>query len=125
MTEVSPEVASQYKTTIGLEEHAELATKTKVSCDSPNDPDETRPNVNICPVCLAHPGTLPVVNREAVRQGLRGGIALGSRLADYTEFDRKNYFYPDQPKGYQISQFLYPLVSGGSLLGVEITRIHL
>ncbi len=115
----------EYEATIGLEIHAELKTSTKMFCRSKNDPDEKRPNTNICPVCLAHPGTLPVVNEEAVRHVLRVGTAIGSRLADYTEFDRKNYFYPDLPKGYQISQFEYPLVAGGSLAGVAITRIHL
>ncbi len=114
-----------YETTIGLEIHAELKTHTKMFCNSKNDPDETRANVNVCPVCLAHPGTLPVVNREAVRSVLRVGTALGAKLADYTEFDRKNYFYPDLPKGYQISQYEFPLVSGGELAGVQITRVHL
>ena len=115
----------EYIPTIGLEIHAELKTATKMFCDSKNDADEKRPNVNVCPVCLAHPGTLPVINKEAVKHVLRVGIALGSKLADYTEFDRKNYFYPDLPKGYQISQYEYPLVSGGILNGVAITRIHL
>lgn len=115
----------EFEATIGLEIHAELKTSTKMFCCSKNDADEVRPNVNICPVCLAHPGTLPVINQEAVRHVLRVGAALGSRLADYTEFDRKNYFYPDLPKGYQISQFEYPLVAGGALAGVAITRIHL
>jgi len=115
----------QYKPTIGLEIHAELATKTKMFCSSANDPDEARPNVNVCPVCMGHPGTLPVINKEAVRQVLRVGVALGGELADYTEFDRKNYFYPDLPKGYQISQYEHPLVAGGTLAGVELTRIHL
>jgi aspartyl-tRNA(Asn)/glutamyl-tRNA(Gln) amidotransferase subunit B len=114
-----------YVPTIGLEIHAELKTATKMFCRSKNDADEVRPNRNVCPVCMAHPGTLPVINREAVRSVLRVGLALGSRLADYTEFDRKNYFYPDLPKGYQISQFKYPLVSGGALNGVPLTRIHL
>ncbi len=94
-------------------------------CRSKNDPDEARPNVNICPVCMAHPGTLPVINREAVRHVLRVGIALNAKLADYTEFDRKNYFYPDLPKGYQLSQYEYPLVTQGQLKGVAITRVHL
>ena len=116
---------SQYVPTIGLEIHAELKTRTKMFCDSKNDPDEDRPNANVCPICLAHPGTLPVINREAVRHVLRVGVALGGTLADYTEFDRKNYFYPDLPKGYQISQYEHPLVSGGSLAGVSITRVHL
>ncbi len=113
------------KPTIGLEIHVELKTATKMFCRSKNDPDEKRPNINICPVCLAHPGTLPVINQEAVKHVLRVGLAVGGRLADYTEFDRKNYFYPDIPKGYQISQYKYPLVTGGSLKGVALTRIHL
>jgi aspartyl-tRNA(Asn)/glutamyl-tRNA(Gln) amidotransferase subunit B len=116
---------SEYVPTIGLEVHAELATSTKMFCDSANDPEEIRPNTNVCPVCMAHPGTLPVINQKAVEHVLRVGTALGSRIADYTEFDRKSYFYPDIPKGYQISQYEYPLVSGGSLNGVEITRVHL
>jgi aspartyl-tRNA(Asn)/glutamyl-tRNA(Gln) amidotransferase subunit B len=114
-----------YRPTIGLEVHAELKTRTKMFCDSANDPDETRPNVNTCPICLAHPGTLPVINREAVRHVLRLGTAIGGRLADFTEFDRKSYFYPDIPKGYQISQYEHPLISGGELAGVAITRVHL
>jgi len=114
-----------YRPTIGLEVHAELKTRTKMFCDSANDPDETRPNVNVCPICLAHPGTLPVINKEAVRHVLRLGTAIGGTLADFTEFDRKSYFYPDIPKGYQISQYEHPLVSGGELAGVAITRVHL
>ncbi len=116
---------SEYVATIGLEIHAELRTNTKMFCCSKNNPDEDQPNVNICPVCLAHPGTLPVINREAVRHVLRVGLALGGKLADYTEFDRKSYFYPDLPKGYQLSQYEYPLVSGGVLRDVAITRVHL
>ena len=115
----------EYKLTVGLEVHAELKTKTKMFCSSKNDPDEERPNVNICPVCLAHPGTLPTINEEAVKHVLRVGLAVGGKLADFTEWDRKNYFYPDIPKGYQISQYQYPLVTGGSLAGVALTRIHL
>jgi aspartyl-tRNA(Asn)/glutamyl-tRNA(Gln) amidotransferase subunit B len=117
---------SEYKLTVGLEIHAELATKSKMWCGCKNDPDEVRPNVNICPVCMAHPGTLPVINKEAVRQVLRMGTAAGGKLAlDFTEFDRKNYFYPDIPKGYQLSQYKFPLVSGGEICGVKLTRIHL
>ncbi len=116
---------SEYIPTIGLEIHAELKTKTKMFCNSRNDPEEKRPNVNICPVCMAHPGTLPVINREAVKHVIKVGLALGGTIADFTEFDRKNYFYPDIPKGYQISQYKYPLVSGGSLNSVQITRVHL
>lgn len=114
-----------YKTTIGLEIHAELKTVTKMFCRCKNDPDEARPNWNICPVCMAHPGTLPVINKQAVLSVLRVGTAIGANLADFTEWDRKNYFYPDMPKGYQISQYKYPLVANGTLAGVDITRIHL
>ena len=114
-----------YRTTIGLEIHAELNTNTKMFCNSKNDSDETEPNVNVCPVCLAHPGTLPAINQEAVRHIARVGASVGGTLADYTEFDRKSYFYPDIPKGYQISQYELPFISGGSLAGVDITRIHL
>jgi len=111
--------------TIGLEIHAELKTRSKMFCSSKNDPFAAAPNINICPVCMAHPGTLPVINKEAVRHVLRVGIAVGGTLADYTEFDRKNYFYPDLPKGYQLSQFEFPLVSRGVLRDVVLTRIHL
>jgi len=114
-----------YLPTIGLEIHAELKTRTKMFCDSANDPDETRPNVNVCPVCMAHPGSLPVINREAVQLVLRVGTAIGGTIADMSEFDRKSYFYPDIPKGYQISQYEHPLVVGGSLAGVAVTRVHL
>ncbi len=116
---------SDYITTIGIEIHAELATKSGMFCGCKNDPDEKRPNVNICPVCTAQPGALPVINKEAVRQMIRIGHAVGGRIADFTEFDRKNYFYPDLPKGFQISQYIYPIVSGGMLHGVQLTRIHL
>ena len=115
----------EYSPTIGLEIHAELKTNTKLFCNSKNDSNEKKPNVNICPVCMGHPGTLPVLNRQAIKNVLTIGFALGSDLADFTEFDRKNYFYPDIPKGYQISQYKFPLVSGGKLNGIVITRIHL
>jgi aspartyl-tRNA(Asn)/glutamyl-tRNA(Gln) amidotransferase subunit B len=119
-------MSNEYTPTIGLEIHAELHTNTKMFCDCKNDPDQKEPNVNICPVCMAHPGTLPVINKQAVKHVLKIGTAIGGKLAmDFTEFDRKNYFYPDIPKGYQISQYKYPLVSGGEIAGVELTRIHL
>ena len=115
-----------YRLTVGLEVHAELKTTTKMFCGCKNDPDEKVPNTNVCAVCLAHPGTLPVINREAVHKVLQVGTALGAKLAyNFSEFDRKNYFYPDIPKGYQISQYQYPLVQGGELAGVAITRVHL
>ncbi len=114
-----------YKLTVGIEVHAELRTKTKMFCNSKNEPHASLPNSHVCPICMGHPGTLPVVNEEAVKHVLRVGVAVGGELADYTEFDRKNYFYPDIPKGYQITQYLYPLVKGGELGGVKLTRVHL
>ncbi|MEK7564093.1 MAG: Asp-tRNA(Asn)/Glu-tRNA(Gln) amidotransferase subunit GatB [Patescibacteria group bacterium] len=115
----------KYYITIGLEIHAELKTATKMFCSCKNDPEEENPNVNICPVCMAHPGALPVPNKKAIEDVIKVGLALGSTIANFTEFDRKNYFYPDIPKGYQISQFKYPIVSGGKLADMDITRIHL
>lgn len=114
-----------YTTTVGLEVHAELKTASKMFCGCQNDPHAAEPNTHICPVCMAHPGTLPTVNARAVELVLLVGKAIGGELADFTEFDRKNYFYPDIPKAYQISQYQYPLVRGGTLGGVAITRIHL
>ncbi|OHA48250.1 MAG: glutaminyl-tRNA synthase (glutamine-hydrolyzing) subunit B [Candidatus Terrybacteria bacterium RIFCSPHIGHO2_01_FULL_58_15] len=119
-----------YEAVIGLEIHSELKTRTKMFCACRNDSNEHHPNVNVCPICLGHPGTLPVPNREAIRLTQRVGAALGSELARYSKFDRKNYFYPDLPKGYQISQYDLPFCSGGSLAlenghTVRITRIHL
>ncbi|MFA5791640.1 MAG: Asp-tRNA(Asn)/Glu-tRNA(Gln) amidotransferase subunit GatB [Candidatus Paceibacterota bacterium] len=115
----------KYYPTIGLEIHAELKTNTKMFCSCKNDPDEEKPNVNICPVCMAHPGALPVLNKKAIENVIKVGLALGGKIADFTEFDRKNYFYPDISKGYQISQYKYPIVSGGHLADFNITRVHL
>jgi len=114
-----------YKPTIGLEIHSELKTKTKMFCDSPNNPDEKRANFNVCPICLAHPGTLPVINKKAVEAVIKLGLAIGGKIPKVSHFDRKSYFYPDLPKGYQISQYKEPLVEGGELVGVKITRVHL
>lgn len=116
---------SDYKPTIGLEVHAELKTRTKMFCDSLNDPDEKRPNVNVCPVCMGHPGTLPVANKQAIEYVIKVGLALGSTPNAQSRFDRKNYFYPDLPKAYQISQSGQPLVIGGTLRNVKINHIHL
>jgi aspartyl-tRNA(Asn)/glutamyl-tRNA(Gln) amidotransferase subunit B len=118
-------MSTPYFTTIGLEIHAELHTNSKMWCGCKNDPTEKRPNVNVCEVCMAHPGTLPVPNKEAIKKVIQVGLAVGANIADFTEFDRKNYFYPDIPKGYQLSQYKYPIVSGGFINGVELTRIHL
>ena len=121
----------KYQSTIGLEIHAELKTQTKMFCDSLNDPDEKHPNVNVCPVCMGHPGALPVINKQAVKEVIRVGLALGGKIAEYSRFERKNYFYPDLPKGYQISQYEHPLVEGGELAlplsgkKIRIRRVHL
>lgn len=115
----------KYKLTIGLEVHAELKTATKMFCHCRNDSEERRPNVNVCPICMGHPGTLPVINKQAVKHILKLGVSVGGELADFTEFDRKNYFYPDIPKGYQISQYAFPLVKGGKISGISLERIHL
>jgi aspartyl-tRNA(Asn)/glutamyl-tRNA(Gln) amidotransferase subunit B len=115
----------KYYPTIGLEIHAELKTQTKMFCACKNNPDEEKPNVNICPVCMAHPGALPVINKKAIENVIKVGLAIGGNIADFTEFDRKNYFYPDIPKGYQISQYKYPIVSGGHLANFDVTRVHL
>lgn len=114
-----------YKTTVGLEIHAELKTTSKMFCGCKNDPYEINPNVNVCPVCMGHPGTLPVINKEAVKKVIKVGLAIGGKIADFTEWDRKHYFYPDIPKGYQLSQYKYPLVEGGQIGGIKLTRIHL
>lgn len=119
----------KYEAVIGLEIHAELATQSKMFCSSKNDPDETRPNVNICPVCLGHPGTLPFPNKAAINEVIKVGLALGCTIAEKSKFDRKNYFYPDLPKGYQISQYDLPFCKTGKLTvdgrDIKITRVHL
>lgn len=118
-----------YVLTVGLEIHAELNTKSKMFCSCFNDPAEKEPNVNVCPVCLGHPGTLPVPNEAAIQKVLRVGLALNCAIAEHSKFDRKNYFYPDLPKGYQISQYDMPFCKGGFLQAgerrIDITRIHL
>jgi len=115
----------KYIATIGLEVHAELKTASKMFCSCKNDPDQDQPDANVCPICLGHPGTLPILNHGAIEHVLLVGVAVGGMLADFTEWDRKNYFYPDIPKGYQISQYKYPLVTGGELAGVALERVHL
>lgn len=132
-----------YYPVIGLEIHAELKTDSKMFCACKNNPDEEVPNKNICAICMGHPGTLPTLNKKAIEHVIRVGISVSSKIADYTEWDRKNYFYPDIPKGYQISQYAFPLVTGGSVFvkgdskdidettgevrmhEVRLTRIHL
>lgn len=119
-----------YKPTIGMEVHAELKTQSKMFCSCPNGQGlEKEPNVNICPVCTAQPGALPVINKEALKMVIAVGRALNCKINKDTKFDRKNYFYPDLPKGYQISQYDRPLTQDGHLQingqKIGITRIHL
>lgn len=122
-------MSEKYEPVIGLEIHVQLKTKSKMFCASPNNPDEAAPNTNICEVCTGQPGTLPVANREAVQKALLVGLALDCEIPEYSKFDRKNYFYPDLPKGYQISQYDQPLCGKGEVsLGdrkIRITRAHL
>jgi aspartyl-tRNA(Asn)/glutamyl-tRNA(Gln) amidotransferase subunit B len=115
---------SPYEPVIGLEIHVQLATATKMFCGCELSFGEP-PNTRTCPVCLGLPGSLPVVNARAVHFGLMIGLALGSQLAPRSIFHRKNYFYPDLPKGYQISQYDEPLCLGGRLGDVRIHRVHL
>jgi len=118
-------MSKKYITTIGLEVHVELNTKSKMFCGCQNDPHAAEANSLTCPVCLAHPGTLPVANTEAIAKVMMFGEAVGATRASYSEFDRKNYFYPDIPKAYQISQYAFPFLRGGFINNVELTRVHL
>jgi aspartyl-tRNA(Asn)/glutamyl-tRNA(Gln) amidotransferase subunit B len=127
-------VKGKYYPTIGIECHVQLKTKTKLFAGVDNDAREAKPNTLISPLCVAMPGTLPVLNVEAVRLTIRAGLALHAEIAKESHFDRKHYFYPDLPKGYQISQFEKPLVGRGAIdvpledgssFTVGITRAHL
>ena len=123
---------TEYKTVIGLETHAELNTKTKIFCGCANQ-FGSEPNSNVCPVCLGLPGALPVLNKSVVEYAVRMGLALNCRINNVSKLDRKNYFYPDLPKAYQISQSYVPLCEDGyvdfwydgSVRRVHIERIHI
>jgi aspartyl-tRNA(Asn)/glutamyl-tRNA(Gln) amidotransferase subunit B len=114
----------EYEPVIGVEIHVQLATQTKMFCSCELSFGE-EPNTRTCPVCLAHPGVLPVTNAEAVHYGLMIGLALECEIAPRSIFHRKNYFYPDSPKAYQISQYDIPLCTNGRLGDVRIHRVHL
>lgn len=122
----------EYESVIGLEVHAQLLTNAKLFCTCPTV-FQADPNEQTCPVCLGMPGVLPVLNRQAVECAIRTGLAMGGTIAGLSRFARKNYFYPDLPKGYQISQYEEPLVDGGGLSipldgqakYIRLTRIHL
>jgi len=124
---------SKYEAVIGLEVHAQLITQSKMYCSCDTNYQQAEPNTHVCPVCLGLPGTLPVVNKEAVRAVIMTGLALNSEIAKTTKFDRKNYPYPDLMKGYQISQYDEPICLGGYLeIGnekiprkIRVHRVHL
>jgi aspartyl-tRNA(Asn)/glutamyl-tRNA(Gln) amidotransferase subunit B len=129
---LTPEQLAKYEPVIGLEVHAQLLTKTKIFCGCSTRFGDA-PNSNVCPVCLGLPGTLPALNRRAVEMGIRASLALNCTVHDHSRFARKNYFYPDLPKGYQISQYELPLAMGGFVeiehdsktKQIGITRLHL
>lgn len=121
-----------YEAIIGLEVHAELATKTKIFCSCPTD-FGGQPNTHVCPICMAMPGALPVLNKKVVEYAVKAGLATNCEITPLSKNDRKNYFYPDLPKSYQISQFDKPLCVGGNIeieteegtKQIGITRIHI
>ena len=129
----------EYSPTIGLEIHVQLATKSKMFCRCNNNAEGKGPNTVTCPVCMGFPGTLPVGNKQAVEWGVKTALALDCKINNFQRFDRKNYFYPDLPKGYQISQFFYPVGKNGNIIidyqpdtgadrkefSVRIMRLHL
>jgi len=123
----------EFRTVIGLEVHAQVLTKSKMFCRCSADYASATPNTHVCPVCMGLPGALPVINKKAIESVIRTGLALDCTIPGFCKFDRKNYFYPDLPKGYQVSQYDMPLCIDGSLTfvseGVEksagITRVHM
>ncbi len=128
----APDVIAKYEPVIGLEIHCQLATRTKIFCGCPTG-FGAPPNTNVCPVCLALPGALPVLSRQAVELAIKGSIALNCNINPVSRFARKNYFYPDSPKGYQISQYDQPLSEhgavnitlDGAIKRIGVTRIHM
>src|SRR3989344_7408830 len=118
---------------IGLEIHVQLKTKSKMFCGCDNSGEDQPPNTTVCPVCMGHPGVLPVANRQAVEWSVLAALAINCTIPLISKFDRKSYFYPDLPKGYQISQYDQPiglhghldLTINGETRRIRITRLHL
>src|SRR5712671_6664085 len=129
---LAPEVLAKYEPVIGLEVHVQLLTNTKIFCGCSTRFGDA-PNTNVCPVCLGFPGTLPVLNKRVVELAMRASLAINCTVHEHSRFARKNYFYPDLPKGYQISQYELPLATGGWIdvehdgakKRIGITRLHL
>src|SRR5579862_9538542 len=127
-----PEAIARYEPVIGLEVHVQLATRTKIFCGCPTS-FGAPPNTNVCPVCLGLPGALPVLSRQAVEMAIQAGLALNCRVNPRSVFARKNYFYPDLPKGYQISQYDQPVAEhgyvdievNGKFKRIGVTRVHM
>lgn len=131
---ISREILDTYEMTIGIECHVQLMTKTKLFSGADNDARDAAPNTKVSPICFGLPGTLPVLNKEAVQLAIRAGLALNAEIAPISSFDRKHYFYPDLPKGYQITQLERPTVGQGKItvpkpngetFDVRITRAHM
>src|SRR3978361_912076 len=130
---ISPEILARYQPVIGLEVHVQLLTRSKAFCGCRNEYGGD-PNTHVCPTCLGLPGALPVLNRQAVEFAVLAAKAIGCEIRETSIFSRKNYFYPDSPQGYQISQFDKPIAEHGTLTvpdaagapkRIGITRLHL
>ncbi len=124
----------EYEAIIGLEVHAQISSNTKIFCSCKANSFGEDPNTNVCPICMGFPGQLPVINKEAIKKGIKAGLALNCEIPKKSKFDRKNYFYPDSPKSFQITQFDEPIAKNGWITikdenekdkKIRILRLHL